>query len=59
MAGLEKARADGKILGRPRVAPDTKLLEKVRKLRESNTSIRRIAAKLQLSHGAAQRLAAL
>jgi DNA invertase Pin-like site-specific DNA recombinase len=58
MAGLEKARADGKALGRPQVAPDPRLLAKVKVLRRDKQSIRQIAKALDLSHGSAQRLVA-
>jgi DNA invertase Pin-like site-specific DNA recombinase len=51
-AGLEKARADGKVLGRPRNVVDR---PKVWALRDSGRSIREIAAALQLSHGTVQR----
>ena len=59
MAGLEKARADGKALGRPQVAPDPRLLAKVKALRREKQSIRQIAKALDLSHGSAQRLVAV
>jgi putative DNA-invertase from lambdoid prophage Rac len=50
--GLEKARADGKELGRPRVLVDR---QNVLRLRESGASIRQICAKMKLSHGTVQR----
>jgi DNA invertase Pin-like site-specific DNA recombinase len=53
VAGLEKARADGKALGRPRVVVDRK---RVGLLRDAGKSVREIAATLKLSHGTAQRV---
>jgi len=50
--GLEKARADGKELGRPRVLVDR---ENLLRLRESGASIRQIAPRRKLSHGTVQR----
>lgn len=55
-AGLAKARADGKTLGRPRVAVDR---PKVWALHDEGKSIREIAAKTKLSHGTVQRIVAL
>jgi DNA invertase Pin-like site-specific DNA recombinase len=52
-AGLEKARADGKELGRPRIIVDR---AKVWSLRDSGRSIREMAATLKLSHGTVQRI---
>ncbi len=54
-AGLEKARSDGKHLGRPRVVVDR---DKVRRLRREGRSLRFIARKLGASHGTIQRLLA-
>ena len=53
VAGLEKARADGKSLGRPRVIVDR---SNVRAMREAGASIREIASRLKLSHGTVQRI---
>jgi putative DNA-invertase from lambdoid prophage Rac len=55
-AGLERVKADGQELGRPRVVFDK---EKVRKLRQQGKSIRHIATTLKLSHGVVQRAAAM
>jgi DNA invertase Pin-like site-specific DNA recombinase len=52
-AGLEKARADGKQLGRRRVVVDR---TKVWDLRDSGLSIRLICAQMKLSHGTVQRI---
>jgi putative DNA-invertase from lambdoid prophage Rac len=50
-AGLEKARADGVALGRPRVIVNR---EKVWSLRDQGKSVRHIAGVLRLSHGTVQ-----
>jgi DNA invertase Pin-like site-specific DNA recombinase len=52
-AGLDKARADGVPLGRPRLVVDR---EKVWKLRDQGMSVRGIAGMLNLSHGSVQRI---
>ena len=52
VAGLEKARADGKQLGRPPLVIDR---AKVWSLRDAGRSVREIAAMLKLSHGTVQR----
>jgi DNA invertase Pin-like site-specific DNA recombinase len=52
VAGLEKARADGKRLGRPALVFDR---TRVWKMRDAGSSIREIAAKLRLSQGTVQR----
>jgi DNA invertase Pin-like site-specific DNA recombinase len=52
-AGLERARAQGKTLGRPRVIVNR---AKVWDLCEAGKSIRQIAAALELSHGTVQRI---
>ena len=55
-AGLERVKADGKELGRPRVIVDR---EKIWKLRDRGKTIRYIATTLRLSHGTVQRAAAM
>jgi DNA invertase Pin-like site-specific DNA recombinase len=55
MAGLEKARADGKHLGRRRLVVDR---AKVWRMRKDGQSIRAISASLDLSHGMVQRILA-
>jgi DNA invertase Pin-like site-specific DNA recombinase len=53
-AGLERARAQGKVLGRPRVS---KSVEKaVRRERAKGKGIRRIATDLKIGVGTVQRL---
>jgi len=49
LAGLARARKQGRIGGRPAKADDYKLVERVQKLRESGASIRQIAAKAEIS----------
>lgn len=55
-AGLERVKAEGKELGRPRVIVDR---EKIWKLRARGKTIRHIASTLKLSHGTVQRAAAM
>jgi len=52
MAGLEKARADGKTFGRPRILVDRR---RVWALRDAGNSITEIMRKMKLSHGTIQR----
>lgn len=49
LAGLEKARAAGRIGGRPKASDDPKTFRKVHELRKRGQSIRQIAVKLELS----------
>jgi DNA invertase Pin-like site-specific DNA recombinase len=51
-AGLERAKAEGKELGRPRLAVDR---TKIRRLRAEGLSVRAIAQKTGYSHGTVQR----
>lgn len=55
-AGLARARAQGKKLGRPRVPPKTEAA--VRSLRANNMGIRKIAAELGIGVSAVQRIVA-
>jgi DNA invertase Pin-like site-specific DNA recombinase len=48
--GLERARAEGKTLGRPKV--DSEAIDKINKLSKKGLSIGKIADKLKLSKGA-------
>ena len=52
-AGIEAARAKGKVLGRPRVVVNR---TKVWALKDGGRSIRQIAATMKLSHGTVQRV---
>ena len=54
-AGLSRARAQGKVLGRPRAAVRP---ERVRRLRERGLSMRQIAAETGVSPMTVQRLLA-
>jgi DNA invertase Pin-like site-specific DNA recombinase len=49
IAGLEKARAKGRIGGRPKVADNPKTANAVRKMRAEGQTIREIAAKVGIS----------
>jgi DNA invertase Pin-like site-specific DNA recombinase len=49
IAGLERARAQGRVGGRPAVQDDLKTVKLLRLLREQGKSIRQIAAELSLS----------
>jgi len=57
VAAQERARAQGKHIGRPFATPDPKLVAKVKALRADGRSIRQVAKVLDLTHGTAQRLA--
>jgi DNA invertase Pin-like site-specific DNA recombinase len=59
MAGLARARADGKPLGRPEgIAGDTAKVKKMRAARAAGQSIRQIAREFETSVGSVQRLTA-
>lgn len=49
IAGLERARAQGRIGGRPKVQDDQKIVKALHRLRQQGRSIREIAAELSLS----------
>ena len=49
LAGLERARAQGRVGGRPKAADDPQTYRHVHGLRDDGKSIRQIAAKLSLS----------
>lgn len=57
LAGLERAKAQGRIGGRPKTEEDYKLVQKFRALRRDGVSIRRIAAELRISPTTVQKLA--
>ena len=48
IAGLERARAAGRVGGRPKVADDFKIVKALRRLREEGKSIRQIASELHI-----------
>jgi DNA invertase Pin-like site-specific DNA recombinase len=56
LAGLARARKQGRIGGRPRADEDSKLVESVQRLRGGGKSIREIAAALNKSPTTIQRL---
>jgi DNA invertase Pin-like site-specific DNA recombinase len=56
LAGLERARKQGHIGGRPRKDADPAVMKKLHLLRSQNRSIRYIAAKMNLSNGTVHRL---
>jgi DNA invertase Pin-like site-specific DNA recombinase len=49
LAGLAKARLQGRVGGRPKVEDDPKLMAKYQKLRDAGLSVRKIAAELEIS----------
>ncbi len=49
LSGLAKARAQGRVGGRPRVEDDFKTVKALRRLRDEGKSIRQIASELSLS----------
>jgi DNA invertase Pin-like site-specific DNA recombinase len=59
IAGLQRAKAQGRVGGRPKVEDDAKLMKQFHKLREAGTSTRKIAAALGISPTTVQKLAAL
>ena len=58
IAGLERAKAQGRVGGRPKVEDDLAILKSFRRLREAGTSIRGIAGELGISPTTVQRLIA-
>lgn len=57
IAGLERARAQGRIGGRPKVEDNLKLMQRYRRLRKQGLSVRKIAAELDISATTVQKLA--
>lgn len=56
IAGLERAKAQGRVGGRPKTEDNLKTVKAVYLLRERGKSIRQIAAELDLSPGTVQKL---
>jgi len=56
IAGLERARAQGRVGGRPRTADNPSIVRRLAKLRQQGKSIRTIASELGLSTGTVQKL---
>ena len=57
LAGLAKARAEGRVGGRPRVEDDAHIIRRFRKLKKSGFSVRRIAEEMGVSPTTVQKLA--
>ena len=58
-AGLARATAEGRHGGRPKAEDDLKLVVKFRKLHDAGTSVRKIAAELDISTTTVQKLKAM
>jgi len=56
IAGLERAKAHGRVGGRPKIEDNVKIVKALYNLREQGMSIRQIAAELGLSTGTVQKL---
>jgi DNA invertase Pin-like site-specific DNA recombinase len=59
IAGLQRAKAQGRVGGRPKAEDDPILMRRFGKLRDAGLSTRKIAAELGLSPTTVQKLAAL
>jgi DNA invertase Pin-like site-specific DNA recombinase len=57
LAGLARARAQGRVGGRPKAEDNPAIVNAYRKLRESGQSVRRIAHQLEISPTTVQKLA--
>jgi DNA invertase Pin-like site-specific DNA recombinase len=58
IAGLQRAKAQGRIGGRPKVEDNPKLMQKYGTLRKQGLSVRKIAAELGISATTVQKLSA-
>jgi DNA invertase Pin-like site-specific DNA recombinase len=58
LAGLAKARAAGRVGGRPRTEDDPKLVQRFRRLHDAGASVRKIATELGISTTTVQKLKA-
>jgi DNA invertase Pin-like site-specific DNA recombinase len=58
VAGLERARAQGRVGGRPKAEDDHKLVAKVRHLQKEGASLRTIAEKAEIAVNTVQRILA-
>jgi DNA invertase Pin-like site-specific DNA recombinase len=56
IAGLQRARAEGRVGGRPRVDDDPRIMRALQRLRKQGRSIRQIAAELRLSNSTVAKL---
>jgi DNA invertase Pin-like site-specific DNA recombinase len=59
VAGLERARAQGRVGGRPKAEDDPSTLTAYRKLKAAGLSVRKIAAQMKVSPTTVQKLARL
>jgi DNA invertase Pin-like site-specific DNA recombinase len=59
IAGLERARAQGRVGGRPRAEDDPKVMHEFRKLKRAGLSVRRIAEEMKVSPTTVQKLSSL
>jgi len=59
IAGLERARAQGRVGGRPKAEDDPKVMREFRKLKASGLSVRKIADALAISPTTVQKLSAM
>jgi DNA invertase Pin-like site-specific DNA recombinase len=57
IAGLERARAQGRVGGRPKTADDAATMKAFRKLSKSGLSVRKIAVEMIVSPTTVQKLA--
>ena len=57
VAGLERARAQGRVGGRPKAQDDPTLMRRYQKLKDAGKSIRAIAGELGISATTVQKLA--
>jgi DNA invertase Pin-like site-specific DNA recombinase len=56
IAGLERAKAQGRVGGRPKAADDYKLVQRVKQAHSERKSIRTIAAELEIAPGTVVKL---
>jgi DNA invertase Pin-like site-specific DNA recombinase len=59
VAGLERARAQGRVGGRPKAEDDPSTMKVYRRLRESGLSVRKIASEMSISPTTVQKLVEL
>jgi DNA invertase Pin-like site-specific DNA recombinase len=59
LAGLAKAKAQGRVGGRPKVEEDAAKMKAFRKLKVAGLSVRKIAAEMGISATTVQKLAAV
>lgn len=59
IAGLQRARAQGRVGGRPKAEDDPKLMSRFQRLKDAGKSVRVIAAELDISPTTVQKLTAI